>query len=495
MMGRRTTLNPASRITRVPFHLRLEISERRLLLRVGDLVLTALAVVGALWFWARLADRALDVGLVRSQFSWVALIGIGWPLWLMLADMYNLRLVAHIAPSMRRILLGGLVLLFAYLALFFVSSRAPVTGVLAFIEIGVPQLRLAPVLAIVLLVGVTVIWRLAYIRVLGAPHARRRLLILGTGQAGSALSHVILKGHTPYYEIVGFVDDTPRPRCDHIGSVPVLGGVDRLGEVVWEQRIDEIVIASSNVSGELLQFLIDWYERGVAVTPMPLLYERLTGKIAVEHVGNQWHVALPLQSRPTRTAEALLKRLLDLVGSLVLVGLLLVLLPFIALAIRLDTPGPVLYRQRRVGWRGQLFTALKFRSMVQDAEPDGEAQWASKDDPRVTRVGRWLRRTRLDELPQALNVLRGDMSLVGPRPERPEFVEQLQRVIPFYRARLAIKPGLTGWAQINYGYGDSVEASLAKLQYDLYYLKHQSFWFDLLILARTVYVVLKMKGQ
>jgi lipopolysaccharide/colanic/teichoic acid biosynthesis glycosyltransferase len=133
--------------------------------------------------------------------------------------------------------------------------------------------------------------------------------------------------------------------------------------------------------------------------------------------------------------------------------------------------------------------------MVQDAEPDGEAQWASQDDPRVTRVGRWLRRTRLDELPQAWNVLRGEMSLVGPRPERPEFVEQLQRVIPFYRARLAIKPGLTGWAQINYGYGNSVEASLAKLQYDLYYLKHQSFWFDLLILARTVHVVLRMKGQ
>jgi exopolysaccharide biosynthesis polyprenyl glycosylphosphotransferase len=228
---------------------------------------------------------------------------------------------------------------------------------------------------------------------------------------------------------------------------------------------------------------------------MPLLYERLTGKIAVEHAGSQWHVALPLQSRPTRTAEAVLKRMLDLVGGLVLVGLLLVLLPFIALAIRLDTPGPILYRQQRVGWRGRVFTALKFRSMVHDAEPDGEAQWATKDDPRVTRVGRWLRRTRLDELPQAWNVLRGEMSLVGPRPERPEFVEQLQRVIPFYRARLAIKPGLTGWAQINYGYGNSVEASLAKLQYDLYYLKHQSFWFDLLILARTVYVVLLMKGQ
>lgn len=494
-MNRRAALNTASRSHAMPFHLRLEISERRLLLRIGDLALTAIAVFGALWVWARLADRSLDMGLVREQIGWVALIGIGWTLWMMLADMYNLRLVARVGPSMRRILLGGLALLFAYLILFFVLSRAPVTGMLAAIETGAPPLRFAPALAIVALVVLMVIWRMAYIRVLGAPHARRRLLILGAGRAGSILSHVILKGHSPYYEIVGFVDDTPQTRCAHIGSVPVLGGVDCLGDVVWERRVDEIVIASGEVSGEVLQVLMDCYENGVAITPMPLLYERLTGKIAVEHVGSQWYVALPLHSRPTRTAEAVMKRLLDLSGGIVLVVALLILLPFVALAIRLDSPGPVFHRQQRVGWRGKPFTVLKFRSMVQDAEPDGEAQWATKDDPRVTRVGRLLRRMRLDELPQALNVLRGEMSLVGPRPERPEFVERLQLEIPFYRVRLAVKPGLTGWAQINYGYGDSVEATLNKLQYDLYYLKHQSFWFDLLILARTVHVVLRMKGQ
>jgi exopolysaccharide biosynthesis polyprenyl glycosylphosphotransferase len=494
-MSRRIAFNPASRLHEMPFHLRLEISERRLLLRVGDLALTMIAVFGALWVWARLANRVLDVGLIWDQIGWVALIGIGWPLWLMLADMYNLRLVARVGPSMRRIFLGGLALLFVYLVLFFVLSRAPVTGVLAVIETGTPPLRFAPALAIVALVALMVVWRLAYIRVLGAPHARRRLLILGAGQAGATLSHVILKGHSPYYEIVGFVDDTPQTRLDQIGGVPVLGGIDRLGDVVGERRVDEIAIASGEVSGEMLQVLMDCYENGIAITPMPLLYERLTGKIAVEHVGSQWYVALPLQSRPTRTAEAAVKRLLDLVGGFVLAMALLILLPFIALAIRLDSPGSVFYRQQRVGWRGTRFTVLKFRSMVQDAEQDSEAQWAAKDDPRVTRVGRLLRRTRLDELPQALNVLRGEMSLVGPRPERPEFVEQLQLEIPFYRVRLAVKPGLTGWAQINYGYGDSVEAALTKLQYDLYYLKHQSFWFDLLILARTVHVVLRMKGQ
>ncbi len=494
-MSRRVVLNPASRSQEMSFHLRLEISERRLLLRAGDLALTAIAVLGALWAWARLANRALNIGLIQEQIVWVALIGIGWPLWLMLADMYNLRLVARVGPSLRRIVLGGLVIVLSYLLLFFVQSRAPVTGILASIETGAPPLRFAPVLAIVALIGLMIIWRLGYIRVLGAPHARRRLLILGAGQAGSTLSHVILKGHSPYYEIVGFVDDAPAARRVQIGGVPVLGGVDRLGDIIWERRIDEIVIASSEVSGEVLHLLMDCYEQGVAITPMPLLYERLTGKIAVEHVGSQWYVALPLQSRPTRTAEALLKRLLDVAGSLALMALLAFLLPFIALAIRLDSPGPVFHRQRRVGWRGKPFTVLKFRSMIHDAEPDGEAQWATKDDPRVTRVGRLLRRTRLDELPQALNVLRGEMSLVGPRPERPEFVEQLQQVIPFYRVRLAVRPGLTGWAQINYDYADSVDAALTKLQYDLYYLKYQSFWFDMLILARTVHVVLRMKGR
>lgn len=356
-MSCRVIVNSPAQPREIPFHLRLEISERRLLLRVGDLALTVIAVFGALWIWARLANRSLDMELVREQIGWVALIGLGWPLWLMLADMYNLRLVARVGPSMRRIFLGGLALLVAYLILFFVLSRAPVTGILAVIETGAPPLRFAPALAVVALVTLMVIWRLAYIRVLGAPHARRRLLILGTGRAGSILSHIILKGHSPYYEIVGFLDELPQARFDQIGGIPVLGGVDRLGDVVWERRIDEIVIASGEVSGEVLQVLMDCYENGVAITPMPLLYERLTGKIAVEHVGSQWYVALPLQSRPTRTAEAVVKRLLDLVGGCVLTVALLILLPFIALAIRLDSPGPVFHRQQRVGWRGRLLSS------------------------------------------------------------------------------------------------------------------------------------------
>jgi lipopolysaccharide/colanic/teichoic acid biosynthesis glycosyltransferase len=169
--------------------------------------------------------------------------------------------------------------------------------------------------------------------------------------------------------------------------------------------------------------------------------------------------------------------------------------PLIAAAIWLDSPGPILYRQTRLGQGGRPFELLKFRTMVPNAEADGQARWASHDDERVTRVGRFLRRTRLDEAPQFWNILKGEMGLAGPRPERPEFISALERHIPFYRARLMVKPGLTGWAQVNFGYGDSIEDMFVKLQYDLYYIKHRSLWLDLQILIRTVAVVLRFQGQ
>jgi lipopolysaccharide/colanic/teichoic acid biosynthesis glycosyltransferase len=182
-----------------------------------------------------------------------------------------------------------------------------------------------------------------------------------------------------------------------------------------------------------------------------------------------------------------------LVGSvLFIVGMLL--LPFIAAAIALESGRPIFYKQVRLGRASHPFTLLKFRTMRHDAETNG-AQWTSKGDPRATRMGRLLRRTRLDELPNVLAVLRGDLSMVGPRPERPEFVETLERSVPLYRARLAARPGLTGWAQVNHEYGDSVEDAIVKLEFDLYYIKHQSLWLDLMILGRTVFTMLRLKGQ
>ena len=228
---------------------------------------------------------------------------------------------------------------------------------------------------------------------------------------------------------------------------------------------------------------------------MPVLYEKLTGKVAVEHIGSQWYSALPLKKNPFDTFNRIGKRCLDLICGTIVGSIFAMVFPFVAIAIKLDSPGAIFYKQERVGQYGAKFTVYKFRSMVQNAERNGKAQWAVKGDARITKVGNFIRKTRLDELPQVLNVLKGEMSMVGPRPERYQFIKELQQQIPFYRTRLAVKPGLTGWAQINYGYGSTTEDALIKLQYDLYYLKHWSPWLDLKILLRTFSVVLKMQGQ
>ena len=228
---------------------------------------------------------------------------------------------------------------------------------------------------------------------------------------------------------------------------------------------------------------------------MAQLYEETLGRVPIEHVEPSWLLTNFFDVARFRDTSPLAKRFLDIgvAGSLAIVGLALA--PFIALAVLVDGGPPVLYRQQRLGRGGRLFHIAKFRTMTNEAESDGTARWSIPDDPRVTRVGRLLRRTRLDELPNLLAVLRGEMSMVGPRPERPEFVEQLEREVPFYRARAIVRPGLTGWAQVNWPYGDSVRDAAVKLEYDLYYIKHQSIWFDALILLRTVGTMLRLGGQ
>ena len=223
--------------------------------------------------------------------------------------------------------------------------------------------------------------------------------------------------------------------------------------------------------------------------------ERTLRRVPVDHVESSWLLTSFFDVARSSEASPLTKRLIDLAVAVVLMVLGLLLTPFIVLAILLEGGGPVLYRQPRLGRGGRAFVLTKFRTMTNDAEPDGQPQWSAPGDRRVTRVGRLLRRTRLDELPNLLSVLRGDMSMVGPRPERPEFVTQLEREVPFYRARLVVPPGLTGWAQVNSPYGDSVKDAAVKLEYDLYYIKHQSPWFDALILARTVGTMLRFGGR
>jgi exopolysaccharide biosynthesis polyprenyl glycosylphosphotransferase len=333
-----------------------------------------------------------------------------------------------------------------------------------------------------------------YAVVWGVGHARQRVLIVGAGVTGTILAEAFKQ--YPHYQALGFIDDNPQLHGKVCQNVQVLGDRHHLTSEIERHGIDEVVLAISRpIDEDLLQLLTNFHERGVAITPMPVLYEKLTGKVAVEHIGSQWYSALPLKKNPFDTFNRIGKRVLDLVCGTIVGSIFAIVFPFVAIAIKLDSPGAIFYKQERVGQYGAKFTVYKFRSMVRDAERNGKAQWAVKGDARITKVGNFIRKTRLDELPQVLNVLRGEMSMVGPRPERYQFIKELQQKIPFYRTRLAVKPGLTGWAQINYGYGSTTEDALIKLQYDLYYLKHWSPWLDFKILLRTFSVVLKMQGQ
>ena len=266
--------------------------------------------------------------------------------------------------------------------------------------------------------------------------------------------------------------------------------------IVEKHAVDEIVIAvSGDLTGGTFQSVMDCYERGIQITPMPVMYESLTGRVPVEHVGKSWSIVLPMTATPPDRFYQLVERLTDIMLALAGIVLLLFVCPLLVVANYFWSPGPLFYTQTRVGRGGKLYSILKFRSMIPDAEKRSGAVWAQEADARITPVGHFLRKTRLDEIPQFWNVLKGEMSMIGPRPERPEFVEQLGISIPFYRSRHAVKPGMTGWAQVKYRYGASVEDALMKLQYDLYYIKHQSLFLNLLILYKTIRVVIEFQGR
>jgi exopolysaccharide biosynthesis polyprenyl glycosylphosphotransferase len=451
--------------------LSLEFSERKLILFVTDTLLITGGIIGSLWYWIYRTGHIISGDFVWRHSFWVGAMGLGWLVWMFINDLYDLRVAVKLKRAIQRIGAGCAIIGVIYLVYYFITAPVPLSKE-SF------SLRFAPMLAIFATSLLLSIWRAIYAIFLGVGHASQRVIIFGAGITGKILAEAILPH--PYYRAIGFIDDDPQLQARVCQNIPVIGDRHQLMQDIDLSTVDEIVLAISQpIDEDLLQILTNLHERGMSITPMPVLYEKLTGKVAVEHIGSQWYSTLPLTKNPFDTFNRIGKRGLDLGCGLIIGSIFAVVFPFVAIAIKLDSPGAVFYKQERVGQYGAKFTVYKFRSMVQNAERNGKAQWAVKGDARITKVGNFIRKTRLDELPQVINVLRGEMSMVGPRPERYQFIQELQQQIPFYRTRLVAKPGLTGWAQINYGYGSTVEDALIKLQYDLYYLKHWSPWLDI----------------
>jgi sugar transferase (PEP-CTERM system associated) len=338
--------------------------------------------------------------------------------------------------------------------------------------------------------GIFVI-RWIYLRVADLQAFKRRILVLGVGKRAARILQLEREDQTRSYVCVGFVpmsDTNPE-----VGDGQNIWGNMSLPELALEQAVEEIVVAvEERRGGTPVNALLACKLAGIVVTDYSTFWERETGKVDLDTLHPSWMIFSDgFVGGPTQAA---VKRAFDVVTSLVLLIVTLPVICLVAIAVRLESPGGVLYRQERVGLNGKPFMLLKFRSMRADAEKDGVPQWAAVNDNRVTRVGALIRKVRIDEIPQIVNVLVGDMSFIGPRPERPFFVEELRRAIPYYFERHRVKPGISGWAQLNYRYGASIEDAKEKFQYDLYYIKNYSLFLDLIVLIQTVRVVVWPHG-
>jgi exopolysaccharide biosynthesis polyprenyl glycosylphosphotransferase len=320
--------------------------------------------------------------------------------------------------------------------------------------------------------------------------------LIGAGKAGQTLADLYQSQGTRSFNLVGYVDDDKQKLGKTICGLRVLGPSTHLLTLIDVYHISDVVIAiNGEITGTTFQTILDAQEKGVEVTRMPILYEEMTGRVPIHHLESDWIIRSFVDGLHVSGFYELTKRLLDILGGIVGLLIFAISCPFLSLAVLIDSGFPIFYSQPRLGKGGLIFKIYKYRTMRQDAEADGEAKTTLENDPRVTRAGNFLRKTRLDELPQFWNVLRGEMSLVGPRAERPELVAEYQKQVPFYRARLLVKPGLGGWAQINYGYVASVTETAVKIEYDLYYIKHRTLAMDFQIILRTIGTVLRRTGR
>lgn len=422
------------------------------------------------WMWEVMSD---EHGMVKAL-----LIAAVCQTCLYYSDLYDFRRVADRKELLVRIIqaLGGASFVLAAVYFWFPSTM-----------IGRGVFLLSAFFVTILVGG----WRIAFEWLTHHVAPRERLLLVGTGTAAIKLAEELMDRRQALgVEIAGFVDSDPEGAQSRLPmGMKVIGGIEDIPAIVQSRTVDRVVVSLADARGKLpMDRLLEMKLQGVTFDHLASVYEEYTGKIAVENLRPSWLI-FSSGFRDTKARRAA-KRIIDIAASTIGLVLASPAMLIVAALVRATSPGPILFRQTRVGRHGKPFSLYKFRSMRQDAEAVTGPVWAQPGDSRVTPVGRFIRVSRLDELPQLWNVLVGEMSLVGPRPERPEFVEQLTRAIPFYGQRHGVRPGITGWAQVRYKYGATVEDALEKLQYELYYIKNLSIALDLVIMVKTIKTML-----
>jgi len=457
--------------------------ERRVLLVNGDILAVGLALVVALLIWGNQSTYVgFSVSFILDRVpGWFYFMPFIW-LFLLL-ELYDIRKASSWNHTLQSVGTAAVIGSIIYLGVYFSSppDSLPRIGVAAFI--------LASVVF-------TLIWRFFYIRVLTSDQFLRRVLLVGGGVSGKIFLQSFTEINPKPYFIIGIIDDDLDKQNLEINGFKVIGSGQELLDIIQSERISDLIVAISGViNGKTFQALLDAQELGVQITRMPVAYEDLNQQVPIRILETDWILRSFVDDTGVSGLYNIGKRIMDFLGGLVGVGIFLLLFPGIALLILMEDGFPIFYRQERLGQSAKPYRIIKFRTMVKDAELDGQAQWASEDDQRVTKFGRFLRKTHLDEFPQFINVLKGEMSLVGPRSERPSLVNKLQEDVPFYRARLLVKPGVTGWAQINYGYPETVDQTIDKLEYDLYYIKNRTILLDLRIILGTPATILGYKGK
>jgi sugar transferase (PEP-CTERM system associated) len=436
------------------------------------------AVVAATYL--RLGDDAWEMVGAENVLPKGILIASVCQMCLYYADLYNLPLVTDRRELIVRTLqaLGASSLILAFVYFWF-----------PFLVVG----RGVFTLVAIMVVGGVLGWRVLFDWLTTRVGQRERLLLVGTQPASVTLARELYERKELGIQIVGFIDPDPLKIGQPVLNPGVVGTIEQIPDIVQELAVNRVVVSLDEARGRLpMEQLLNMRLKGVKFNHLASVYEEYTGKIAIENLRPSWLLfSSGFSKSPWLTG---IKRSIDVVSAGVGLVLLAPVMPLIALAVKVSSAGPVFYHQKRVGQHGRVFTLHKFRSMRADAEANTGAVWAAAADDRVTVVGRILRATRLDEIPQLWQVLQGDMSLVGPRPERPEFVTELTKSIPFYGLRHEVKPGLTGWAQVKYRYGASAEDSMEKLQHDLFYIKNMSVPLDLFIIFKTVKTVVARRG-